>query len=277
VERLPALADEVASEWGLVIESTSVRCGYHCVVLPVRRGETPLVLKLRWPEAAVKDEADALAAWRGHGAVELERSIPARGALLLERLDPDATLSVVPIDEAVEIAGRLIRTLAIPTTATFLSTQLEASRLSASLASRQRALGDPVPARWLEHAIRVADELTTSKTSLLVHADLHFGNVLKRDQAQDVWAAIDPKPRIGDPERSVAELLWTRVDELAGAPRIVSVLETLIEAGDLDLGRAMSWAFVRAIEYWLWALDAGLTEDPTRCARVADALVAELG
>jgi streptomycin 6-kinase len=247
------------------------------VVLPVRRGETPLVLKLRWPEAAVKDEADALAAWRGHGAVELERSIPARGALLLERLDADATLSVVPIDEAVEIAGRLIRTLAIPTTATFLSTQLEASRLSASLASRQRALGDPVPARWLEHAIRVADELTTSKTSLLVHADLHFGNVLKRDQAQDVWAAIDPKPRIGDPERSVAELLWTRVDELAGAPHIVSVLETLIEAGDLDLGRAMTWAFVRAIEYWLWALDAGLTEDPTRCARVADALVAELG
>jgi hypothetical protein len=31
-------------------------------------------------------------------------------------------------------------------------------------------------------------------------------------------------------------------------------------------------SFVRSIDYWLWGLDNGLTSDPLRCRRIADAL-----
>ena len=32
------------------------------------------------------------------------------------------------------------------------------------------------------------------------------------------------------------------------------------------------WGFVRSIDYWLWGLDNGLTTDPLRCQRIANAL-----
>jgi hypothetical protein len=39
-------------------------------------------------------------------------------------------------------------------------------------------------------------------------------------------ATIDPKAAAGAPERSVAELLWTRADELAGPQAITGLLDT---------------------------------------------------
>jgi streptomycin 6-kinase len=32
------------------------------------------------------------------------------------------------------------------------------------------------------------------------------------------------------------------------------------------------WVFVRTIDYWLWGLENGLTSDPLRCQRIAEAL-----
>ena len=30
------------------------------------------------------------------------------------------------------------------------------------------------------------------------------------------------------------------------------------------------WATIRLVDYWLWALSIGLTEDPARCATIID-------
>ena len=40
------------------------------------------------------------------------------------------------------------------------------------------------------------------------------------------------------------------------------------EAG-LEPARAHDWIRFRTIDYWLWGLGYGLTEDPIRCARLA--------
>ncbi|MGH3289926.1 MAG: hypothetical protein ACRDPD_35480 [Streptosporangiaceae bacterium] len=84
--------------------------------------------------------------------------------------------------------------------------------------------------------------------------------------------AIDPAAAAGAPERSVAELLWTRADELPGPQAITGLLAILIDSGQLDPAKATAWAFVRCIDYWLWGLGNGLTSDPVRCQRVASAL-----
>jgi streptomycin 6-kinase len=84
--------------------------------------------------------------------------------------------------------------------------------------------------------------------------------------------AVDPSAAVGAPERSVAELLWTRADELPGPPAITGLLDTLVANGGLERGKAVAWAFVRCIDYWLWGLENGLTSDPARCQRVAGAL-----
>ena len=43
---------------------------------------------------------------------------------------------------------------------------------------------------------------------------------------------------------------------------------------DLEPECARAWALFRTVDYWLWGLDNGLTQDPVRCARLFAALLA---
>ncbi|MGH3168640.1 MAG: hypothetical protein ACRDN0_22510, partial [Trebonia sp.] len=61
-------------------------------------------------------------------------------------------------------------------------------------------------------------------------------------------------------------------DELAGPEDVTRLLAAIIDGGRLDRDKALAWCFVRAVDYWLWALETGLTIDPGRCERVAGAL-----
>ena len=55
----------------------------------------------------------------------------------------------------------------------------------------------------------MADE---ASTGTLIHADLHYENVMAADR--EPWLAIDPKPVSGDPHYELAPMLWNRVEEL---------------------------------------------------------------
>ncbi|MEU5157077.1 aminoglycoside phosphotransferase family protein [Glycomyces sp. NPDC021274] len=138
--------------------------------------------------------------------------------------------------------------------------------------TRNERLGRPVPRRWTDLAADLARDLGTGTGSLLAHADLHYGNVLAGHRQP--WLAVDPKAVSGDPEHSVPELMWTRLDEAVGPAGVRTLLDTIVGAAELDAGKARGWAIVRAIDYWLWGLDVGLTEDPLRCRRLVEALTA---
>ena len=113
IAALPALSSHLARQWELTVTSEWFRHGYNAVVLPVAQGGRPLALKLTWPPGHTRGEAQALAAWRGRGAVELVAADMPRGALLLERLDASRSLASIPLAQAAATAGALIRTLAI--------------------------------------------------------------------------------------------------------------------------------------------------------------------
>jgi streptomycin 6-kinase len=267
---LPALVDRLCRRWRLQVEDDLAACGYHAVVIPVRRGAERCVLKLTWPAERTVDEALALAAWRGRGAVLLLEADPKAGALLLERPDAARTLDSLDLRAATQVAGRLLRRLAIPAPEGVRPLRAVAAAIAASLLGRQERLGRPVPEGWLAIAGGLAHELGASAGDQLVHADLHYGNVLAGHR--EPWLAIDPKPVAGDPEHAVPELLWTRVDELEDAAAIRRLLAVLAASGELDGEKARGWAIVRCVDYWLWGLEHGLTEDPERCRRLLAAL-----
>jgi streptomycin 6-kinase len=270
---LPGLLDDLARQWNLASADGLLGHGYSAVVLPVSQGSRPLALKLAWPPGQVGREADALAAWRpARGVVELVAADVDRGALLLERLDASRTLASVPLAEAAATAGTLVRALAIEAPISFPSLQAMASEMAATLPARQASLGHLVPGHWVTLAARLAAGLAQDPERFLVHTDLHYDNILASERPGQPWAAIDPSAAVGAPERSVAELLWTRADELEGPQAITGLLEVIIESGRLDRPRAIAWAFARSIDYWLWGLRNGLTADPARCRRVASAL-----
>ena len=268
---VPSLVRDLTRQWNLSTTSDPFRHGYSSIVLMVGQGGRPLALKLTWPPEQARGEADALAAWRTRGAAELVAQDVPRGALL-ERLDASRSLASVPLAEAAATAGALVRTLAIEAPPSFPSLQTTARQLTSTLPARQRSLHDPVPGQWITLAARLAANLARDPERSLVHTDLHYDNILASDRADERWVAIDPSAAVGTPERSTAELLWTRADELAGPQAIVGLLDTIVENGRLDRAKAVAWGFVRSIDYWLWGLENGLTVDPLRCRRVASAL-----
>jgi streptomycin 6-kinase len=272
IAALPALSGHLARQWELAVTSEWFRHGYNAVVLPVAQGGRPLALKLTWPPGQARGEAEALAAWRGRGVVELVAADMPRGALLLERLDASRSLASIPLAEAAATAGALIRTLAIQPPPPFPALQAAAGQLAATFAARQRSLQDPIPHQWVTLAARLAAGLADDPVRCLVHTDLHYDNILASARPGQPWVAIDPAAAAGAPERSVAELLWTRADELPGPHAITGLLATIVDHGQLDLAKTVAWGFVRSIDYWLWGLDNGLTSDPLRCQRIASAL-----
>jgi streptomycin 6-kinase len=274
---LPALSGYLACQWELTFTGEQFRNGYNAVVLFAARGGRPLALKLTWPRDQAEGEADALAAWRGRGAVDLVACDLPRGALLLERLDASRSLASVPLAEAAAIAGALIRALAVEPSGPFPSLRAAASQLAATLPARQRSLRDPVPGPWVTLAARLAADLASDPARCLVHTDLHYDNILASGRPGQPWIAIDPAAAVGAPERSVAELLWTRADELPGPRAITGLLGALAGHGQLDPAKAVAWGFVRTIDYWLWGLENGLTSDPLRCQRIASALAPAAG
>lgn len=270
IAALPELIEKVRREWGLDIDDSKLLHGHNSVVRPVRRGREQCMLKLTWPPERTELEARALRAWDGNGAVQLLDASPEVGALLLERLDATRSLESVDLLDAVEVAGGLLRRLAIPASEGFPKLEDLAQGISDSLPARQEALGNPIPAGWLDSAQGLARELGARAGKQLVHADLHYGNVLAGER--EPWLAIDPKPIAGDPEHAVPELLWRRLDEADDSGGLQRLFDVLVASGELNSEIARGWAIVRSVDYWLWGLENGLTEDPKRCRRILEVL-----
>jgi streptomycin 6-kinase len=267
---VPARVERLCRQWDAELTGEPTLYGDVNLVFPARRAGAGCVIKICWHEHRTSDEAAALRTWDGRGAVHLLDVGPADNAVLLERLDAGRSLRDLDLLPAAEIAGGLIRTLTVPAPAGIPRLSAIAAEIAATVSPRQRALGDPLPARWIDLTAALATDLGIAAGDDLVHADLHYGNVLAGTRLP--WSAIDPKAVAGDPEHSVPELMWTRIDDAADDAAVGELLGVLVAAGKLDAEKARAWTIVRAVDYWLWALGVGFTEDPVRCRRLVEAL-----
>jgi len=240
--------------------------GHLGLVIPVRRGDELCVLKVSWVDESTADEAAALAAWDGRGAVRLLAAGPAWGALLLERLNHRRSLMDVGIAEAVVVAGHLLRRLAIAAPGRLRPLAAVSAQLSQTLPERWERYGRPMPRRLLDLACGLALELGPSAGNLLVNYDLHYLDVLAGER--EPWLAVDPKAVAGDVEFGMAQLLWCRLEDIQAHGGLERHFQALIEAAVLDPRRARAWTLVRCVDYWLWGLSIGLTDDPARCAAI---------
>ncbi len=149
IASLPERVEALCRQWELTIDG-SVMHGYLGIVIPVLRGSEPCVLKVSWIDEATADAIAALRAWNGHGAVRLLAEEPAFGALLLERLDYQRSLSSLPISESMTVAGRLLRRLAIPASTPLRTQQSITEEICRILPERWELYGRPIPRRRLD-------------------------------------------------------------------------------------------------------------------------------
>ncbi|MCE7983474.1 MAG: hypothetical protein DYG89_20065 [Caldilinea sp. CFX5] len=265
IDSLPRLVDALCHRWNLVIDGAPLH-GYLGVVIPVQRGTDACVLKVSWLDDSNADEALALTAWNGAGAVRLLAVEPALGAMLLERLDHRRSLYDLPVDEALVVAGRLLRRLAIPATVKLRSLPTLAAEIAHSLPKRWEQDGQPMSRHLLERACDLALRHGATAGNRLVNYDLHYDNVLAG--WREPWLAVDPKVVIGDPEFGIMQLFMNRLDEIEATGGLDRHFAILVAAAELDETLARDWTLVRCVDYWLWGLSVGLTEDPKRCAAI---------
>jgi streptomycin 6-kinase len=214
----------------------------------------PAVLKLGARHPETEHEHLALQHWHGDGAVLLLRADPHRDAMLLERLSYTDLTDLWDI-EACEIVAGLYPRLHIPAPP-------QLTRLSSYVGAHVERLGRlprdaPVPRRMVEQAVSLGRTLATDPTTdgRLIHADLHYANVLAADRGP--WLAIDPQPMSGDPHFEPAPMLWNRLDELAGDLRdgVRRRFHALVDTAELDEDRARDWVVVRMMLNVLWELE----------------------
>jgi streptomycin 6-kinase len=254
VERLPRLFRDLAEEWELTVDGGSSH-GYCSLVVPVRRGAEPAVLKLTFADDEGEHEALALQRLGGAGAVRLLRADPHRGALLLERLH-HTDLDSLPVLDACEVVAGLYRRIHVPALPQLRRVTDYLDRWTPQLRALPRDA--PIPHRLVEQTLSlVADLFADPVPGVMLHGDLHFQNVLAADR--EPWLVIDPKPMAGDAHYEPAPMLWNRWDEAVATGDVRFALRrrfhTLVDAAGLDEELARDWVVVRMVYNMVWELD----------------------
>ncbi|ARF58495.1 aminoglycoside phosphotransferase family protein [Streptomyces gilvosporeus] len=251
---LPGIVDELLARWGCVADGEVMHGGVG-VIVPVRRRDTgAAVLKVSFPHPGNVHEPDAFAAWGGRGAVLLYERDDDRFAMLLERGHTSTLAEVADGDEVVTVAGRISRRLAVPAPLGLPRLRDRADDWEEQLRKDAAELTHVLTRDVVDAAVATVRELGRVQPDVLIHGDLHAGNILRADR--EGWLAIDPKGYAGDPAYDGGTLLKSRALTLLGAddPRkaVHRVLDVFAEAAELDRGDVQRWAQFHAVQAAFW-------------------------
>ena len=109
LNRLPEIVARCEERWSLRVAPPFPELSYNYAAPATRADGTATVLKLSFPDAGFRAEAEALRLFDGRGAVRLLELDLDRGAMLLERLEPGLPLTTVhDDDEATSIAADVL-------------------------------------------------------------------------------------------------------------------------------------------------------------------------
>lgn len=262
LRELPRRAAECSARWELSLEAPYPNSFVSIVYPALRRDGSRAVLKIQYPHHESDHEHDALRLWNGEGAVRLFDYDAEHHALLLERCEPGDPLSRVGVDEALQVYSSLLPRLWVAAGAPFASLADEAQSWIAGLPESWESAGRPVDIRLLDLALESLDRLrTTQGPQVLVHQDLHGGNILRAQR--EPWLVIDPKPLAGEREFSLAPIV--RGAEFGHTrTAVVRRLDTLAAALGVDRERARLWTLGQALA---WGCDREHITDALETAR----------
>ena len=274
---LPETLSGLETRWHLRVTGLVAQLSLNLVAYAERIDEngdaTPCLLKLCPPFADAVGEAEALSYYAGDGICRLLERDDAVSALLLERILPGVSLQEIWTFEdderhtriTAELLGRLWREVSEP-------------HPFRSLRSWARALWEPnssVPTPLRERAQAQLLGLGPDTNPVLLHADLHHGNVLSA--TSEPYLAIDPKGIVGARGYDVGTYLHNPMQ--ATSEQLIQLLPgrlaSFSDALALDKRELAAWGFVHMVLSACWDADTPGDWDK-RALEVARALEAYL-
>ncbi|MFI5262717.1 MAG: aminoglycoside phosphotransferase family protein, partial [Candidatus Limnocylindrales bacterium] len=249
LEELPSTIRATTAMWDITVGQPMVGGVTSVVAAATMTDGSPAVLKIQLPHRESEQEADALRAWDGAGAVHLLAHDARRGALLLERCMPGTPLGEAKLsaDAGLDILVALLPRLWLPARPTFETLEDEAAHWVAGLEEAWERAGRPWERRLLEEARDALWTLgPTQGEQVLVNQDLHGGNVLRA--TREPWLVIDPKPLLGEREFALAPIV--RSFELGHSRQAVfHRLDRLSDDLGLDRERVRLWTIGQTIAW----------------------------
>ncbi|MEY3182349.1 MAG: hypothetical protein RLZ35_334 [Pseudomonadota bacterium] len=251
IARLPEIIRHLSNIWGLSELKPVKKMTYH-YILSGFQGKKPIILKLGFDQKSLNREVEVLNAFCGFGCVKV--LAVTGGAALLECATPGTSLTSLFPDqdaEAVHILATAIKRLH--------QAPVPQSKIFPTVADWLRALDQDwdIPTAQLKKARGLRDELLASaEPSVLLHGDLHHGNLL---QQNDGWLVIDPKGVIGEPAYEIAAFIRNPIPNLLDIPDPSYIIERRIRDFSKLMGfeenHIRNWCFVQSILSWAWALE----------------------
>lgn len=213
------------------------------------------MLKLSPDTELAMAEAVSLGRWASSGRVPAVWGYDAEvGALLLEAIPGETPVSEgagqVPLPEVAGLIGALHRAGTPSVGHGVVSLAERVEFIFEHWSERYRhhpEVTDVVPRARLQRGHQLARRLVDSAVaSVLLHGDLHPGNVLDGGESRGL-VAIDPRPCVGEPAFDVVDWIFWNVDALHWESRSRDL------ASALDVGHARLWAWCSAFAAMLAA------------------------
>lgn len=281
---LPGLIHELEQVWDIRVGAGLGGGSAAYVALATIGDGSKAVLKLAMPGyGSIADEIRVLSLAGGRGYARLLRADVARSAVLLERLGPRLSTTGYPVPRQIE---RICATLAqawmpAPDGERFLTGADRARWHQSFLAEAWPALGCPCEERLIEEALahaRNREAAFDPATSVLVHGDVHSGNLL---------ACLGPDGgpsgefKLVDPDGLIAERAYDaglalrdwREHFLAGDARALGqeYCAQFSRLTGVDAGAIWEWAFIERVSTGLFLMQTGGEREGRDMLRVAEA------
>jgi len=240
---VPAVAARLASRWGLVLGEL-FESGASSVVMRCRWPDgTRAVLKFSPDRALLTKQAEMLGLFAPTGRVPAVLAADAEaGAMVLEEVRPGTEAEDLPPESLPQQWGEL-HAVTPP-----VSWPLDLrGRYEEAFARIGRRLSEPaIGARidrdtWQRAMRRCETLLDTQSRKVLLHGDLHLGNVLDGGPSRGL-VAIDPKACIGDPCFDAVDYVVAG----AGHEGVETRCQRVATACGLDGDRLYAWSRVVA-------------------------------
>ncbi|WP_051908785.1 aminoglycoside phosphotransferase family protein [Candidatus Odyssella acanthamoebae] len=255
LENLPSLFTHLSQSHNLRNLTLVDNLSYN-LVLTGLQDKTPIALKIGLDKSALQQEATALKAFAGNGAIALRAH--ENGLLILEQAIPGTSLkSFFPQrdQDALKIACIIMQKLhqakipdeKFPHIKDWLHGLKEYT-----LDSNNRDLS------FHHHRASVLANrlLSTMAQPVLLHGDLHHGNILHH---QGNWLAIDPKGVVGEPAYEVAAFIRNPILQLYIHPDFEKLIKVRIflfsHLLQLTAQRIQEWCYVQSVLGWIGALN----------------------
>ncbi|MFE1150757.1 aminoglycoside phosphotransferase family protein [Streptomyces albidoflavus] len=243
---VPELLAQLASRWGLALGGP-LPDGASSVALRCRWPDgTPAVLKIGPERELLAEQAEMLGWFAPSGRVPAVLALDAEaGAMTLEEVVPGTPVAELPGPDPArwaELMAALHGAAPAATTPRLLRGRMEEAFARVGRRLAEPAVGARMDAAAWDRARRRCERLLDTETAtVLLHGDLHPGNVLVGGAGRGL-VAIDPKACAGDPCFDAVDFV------VAGAGRegVEARCAGVAAAYGLDPDRLHAWSRVDA-------------------------------